>query len=77
MEIFEYFHQRSPEVKAGLTYLDQTDILDVVVMDNTSGEWGPFLKCVGDILLTACGYSSLDCMLAGELATAKQSAVRI
>ncbi|CEL61165.1 hypothetical protein RSOLAG1IB_09807 [Rhizoctonia solani AG-1 IB] len=77
MEVFEYFHQRSPEVKAGLTYLDRADILDVVVMDNTSGEWGPFLKCVGDILLTACGYSSLDCMLAGELATAKQSAVRI
>ncbi|KAF8671839.1 20S proteasome assembly [Rhizoctonia solani] len=77
MEIFEYFHKRAPEFKAGLTYLDETDILDIVVMDNTNGDWGPFLQSVGDALLTACGYSSLDCMLAGELATAKQSAVRI
>ncbi|ELU38916.1 PAC2 domain-containing protein [Rhizoctonia solani AG-1 IA] len=77
MEIFEYFHKRAPEFKAGLTYLDETDILDIVVMDNTNGDWGPFLQSVGDALLTACGYSSLDCMLAGELATARQSAVRI
>ncbi|KAF8747703.1 hypothetical protein RHS02_00064, partial [Rhizoctonia solani] len=77
MEIFEYFHKRAPEFKAGLTYLDETDILDIVVMDNTNGDWGPFLQSVGDALLTACGYASLDCMLAGELATAKQSAVRI
>ncbi|KAG8732484.1 hypothetical protein FRC11_013310 [Ceratobasidium sp. 423] len=73
MEIFEYFHKRTPEVKAGLTYLDETDILDMVVMDNANGEWATFLQSVGDTLLAACGYSSLDCMLAGELATAKQS----
>ncbi|KAH7332649.1 hypothetical protein B0J17DRAFT_722173 [Rhizoctonia solani] len=73
MEIFEYFHKRAPEVKAGLTYLDETEILDVVVMDNANGEWADFLKSVGDTLLAACGYSSLDCMLAGELATAKHS----
>ncbi|CAE6430446.1 unnamed protein product [Rhizoctonia solani] len=72
MEIFEYFHKRAPEAKAGLTYLDETEILDVVVMDNANGEWADFLKSVGDMLLVACGYSSLDCMLAGEvLATAK------
>ncbi|QRW23831.1 proteasome assembly chaperone 2 [Rhizoctonia solani] len=47
MEIFEYFHKRAPEFKAGLTYLDETDILDIVVMDNTNGDWGPFLQSVG------------------------------
>ncbi|CAE6430574.1 unnamed protein product, partial [Rhizoctonia solani] len=60
MEIFEYFHKRTPEVKAGLTYIDETDILDVVVMDNANGEWVTFLQSVGDTLLAACDYSSLD-----------------
>ncbi|CAE7157283.1 unnamed protein product [Rhizoctonia solani] len=72
MQIFDYFHKRAPEAKAGLTYLDETEILDVVVMDNTNGQWSAFLQSVGDALLAACGYSSLDCMLAGELATTKQ-----
>lgn len=73
MEIFEYFRKRSPEVKARLTYLDETDIMDVVVMDNNNGEWTPFLQSIGDVLISACGYSTLDAMLAGELATAKQA----
>ncbi|CUA76220.1 Valine--tRNA ligase [Rhizoctonia solani] len=71
MEIFDYLHKRAPESKAGLTYSDETEILDLVVMDNLNGEWDSFLQRVGDTLLVACGYSSLDCMLAGELATAK------
>ncbi|KAJ1300264.1 hypothetical protein OPQ81_005091 [Rhizoctonia solani] len=77
MEIFEYFHKRGPEARAGLTYLDETDILDVVVMDNHNGEWASFLQNVGDILMTACGYSSLDCMLAGELATPQTTRVTV
>jgi hypothetical protein len=71
-EVFEYFHKRAPEAKAGLTYLDETDILEVIVMDNNNGEWGPFLQSIGDVLLTACGYSSLDSMLSGELTTVEQ-----
>lgn len=71
MEVFEHFRQRSPEVKAGLTYLDQDDVLEVVVMDNSSGEWLPFLHSVCDVLVSACGYSSLDSMLSGELGVTK------
>ncbi|KAF8598693.1 hypothetical protein BDV93DRAFT_609706 [Ceratobasidium sp. AG-I] len=67
MEVFEHFHQRSPEFKAGLAYLDQDDVLEVVVMDNISGEWLPFLQSVCDVLVSACGYSSLHTMLSGEL----------
>ncbi|KAB5593167.1 hypothetical protein CTheo_3397 [Ceratobasidium theobromae] len=71
MDIFEYFHKRSPEAKAGLTYLDEADILEVIVMDNRNGDWSPFLQSVGDVLLSVCGYSSLDAMLVGELSTSK------
>lgn len=71
MDIFEYFYKRSPEAKAGLTYLDEADILEVIVMDNRNGDWSPFLQSVGDVLLSVCGYSSLDAMLVGELSTSK------
>ncbi|KAG8721479.1 hypothetical protein FRC09_007846 [Ceratobasidium sp. 395] len=67
MEIFDYFSKRSPEAKAGLTYLDQDDVLEAVVMDNNNGEWSPFLQELTGILVSACGYSSLDSMLTGEL----------
>lgn len=72
MEIFDHFHKRTPEFKAGLTYLDQNDVLEVVVMDNNSGEWLPFLHSVCDVLVSACGYSSLDTMLRGELGAAEK-----
>ncbi|KAG8719162.1 hypothetical protein FRC08_003514 [Ceratobasidium sp. 394] len=67
MEIFEYFRKQAPETKAGLTYLDQDDVLEAVVMDNSNGEWSPFLQNVTNVLVSACGYDSLDSMLTGEL----------
>ncbi|QRV96705.1 hypothetical protein RhiJN_24723 [Ceratobasidium sp. AG-Ba] len=67
MEIFDYFHKRSPEAKAGLAYLDQDDMLEAVVMDDSNGDWDPFLQSVVNVLVSACGYASLDSMLTGEL----------
>jgi hypothetical protein len=66
MEIFDDFQKRSPEAKAGLKYLDEDDVLEVVVMDNSNGEWLPFLQGVVDVLVSASGYESLDSMLTGE-----------
>jgi hypothetical protein len=71
MEIFDYFQNRSPETKAGFKYLDEEDMLEVVVMDGSNGEWLPFLQNVVDVLISASGYESLDSMLTGELTTTR------